>query len=98
MRGFYSIFATGVACLQGTLISALTAGHVQSGICIIYVIDQSFSRTCDFSGISTSNTPLYFLDFASVYIVYAVLRPFQFARVYILKQLNLFNLENLNNE
>ena len=65
LSGFHKIFATGVACRQGTLTPPDTWSR-PFWTCICSTCwDQSFSRTCYFTGLCSSNIPRYFLDFAS---------------------------------
>ena len=65
LRGFQRTFATGVACLQGTLTPPDTWSR-PFGTCICSTCwDKSFFRTCRyFSGLRSSNIPRYFLNFA----------------------------------
>ena len=63
---FHRVSATGMASRQGTLTPPDTWSR-PFGTCICSTCwDQSFFRTCCyFSGLCSSNFPVYFLDFAS---------------------------------
>ena len=65
LKCFHRTFAARVACRQGTLTPPDTWSR-PSGTCICSTCwDKSFFRTGRyFSGLCSSNTPLYFLDFA----------------------------------
>ena len=62
LRPILFISASVLASRQGMLIPA--------GTCMLYLLEQSFTRTCRyFSGLSFSNIPLYFLEFA-IYLIH----------------------------
>ena len=66
LRGFPRIFATGVACPEGTFTPPDTLSRPFGTYICSTCWDQSFFRTCRyFSGICSSNIPRYFLGFAS---------------------------------
>ena len=65
LSGFHRTFATGVACRQGTLTPPDTSSRPFGTCKCSTCCDQSFFRTCHyFSGLCSSNIPLYFFDFA----------------------------------
>ena len=63
--GFHWAFAAGVARQQETLTPPDTWSRSIWVLHMFYLLRLSFSQTCcDFSGLSTSNIPRYFLNFA----------------------------------
>ena len=73
MSGFHGVFATGLACYQGTLTLPDTWFRPPFlGTCLCSNCWDQILRTCHiFTRLFTLNTPLYFLDFAFDVIKFA---------------------------
>ena len=64
-RGFNRIYATGVACQQGTLTPPDTWSRPLWDLHMFYLLRPTLFRTCRyFTGLCSSNIPRYFLNFA----------------------------------